>query len=106
MELDEDDDFYAPEEPLVPEPAVDTTKKLETSRNDELEEGEEEDESGEMDEDDDDSVCEPDMFFSVYCFASLWRTLIFFFHWCRTSTLLQSERMAQRRRLPRTRGFH
>ncbi|KAF4867714.1 Pre-mRNA polyadenylation factor FIP1 [Colletotrichum siamense] len=61
MDIDEDDDFYAPEEPTVPAPAPATenaaapkapSPKVE-SKNDELEEGEEEDEGGAMDEDDD-----------------------------------------------------
>lgn len=56
--MDEDDDFYAPEEPEVqttaaPSAAAATETKTE-HQNDELEEGEEEDEGGEMDEDDDD----------------------------------------------------
>lgn len=58
MDIDEDDDFYAPEEPDVQPtataaaPAAPVAAKTEP-QNDELEEGEEEDESGEMDEDDD-----------------------------------------------------
>lgn len=65
MDIDEDDDFYAPEEPTVPAPAPATENAAATkapspkveSKNDELEEGEEEDEGGAMDEDDDeDSV--------------------------------------------------
>lgn len=67
MEIDEDDDFYAPEEPQVspaqptttspsgPEPTAPTAPSAgaKTDPNEELEEGEEEDEGGEMDEDDD-----------------------------------------------------
>lgn len=70
MDFDEDEDFYAPEEPQVApaQPATTTTSAPEptsttapvagakTDQNEELEEGEEEDEGGEMDEDDD-SVC-------------------------------------------------
>ncbi|KAK3361221.1 Fip1 domain-containing protein [Lasiosphaeria ovina] len=61
MDIDEEDDFYAPEEPTAPQaPAASTTAPAPTAKakpdaNDELEEGEEEDEGGEMDEDDDDS---------------------------------------------------
>ncbi|KAK1765854.1 Fip1 motif-domain-containing protein [Phialemonium atrogriseum] len=61
MDIDEDDDFYAPEEPDVQPtataaaPAAPVAAKTE-SQNDELEEGEEEDESGEMDEDDDSDI--------------------------------------------------
>ena len=61
MDMDEEDDFYAPEEPEVqtesapPSAPVATETKTEAA-NEELEEGEEEDEGGEMDEDDDDSV--------------------------------------------------
>jgi len=55
MEIDEDEDFYAPDESEA-QPAP-VTAPLTTSKNgDELEEGEEEDEGGEMDEDED-SVC-------------------------------------------------
>lgn len=65
MDMDEDDDFYAPEEPEVqptattsaPTAPAATDTKTEP-QNDELEEGEEEDEGGEMDEDDDDSDIE------------------------------------------------
>lgn len=60
MDIDEDDDFYAPDEPEVQAPTapvvpVPTEIKTET-KDAELEEGEEEDSGGEMDEDDD-SVC-------------------------------------------------
>lgn len=63
MDMDEDDDIYAPEElqvqptaaPSAPAaPAANETKP--EAGNDELEEGEEEDEGEDMDEDDDDSV--------------------------------------------------
>jgi pre-mRNA 3'-end-processing factor FIP1 len=60
MDIDEDDDFYAPEEPEAsagtakqPEPAA----KGDEHSPEDLEEGEEEDQDGEMGEDDDDSVC-------------------------------------------------
>ncbi|KAK0715971.1 Fip1 motif-domain-containing protein [Lasiosphaeris hirsuta] len=60
MDIDEDDDFYAPEEPETapaqhaqPAPAPVATK---TDVGDELEEGEEEDEGGEMDEDEDSDI--------------------------------------------------
>jgi pre-mRNA 3'-end-processing factor FIP1 len=65
MDVDEDDDFYAPEEPsvpvehktnAVPSTPVGTGAAKSDSRADDLEEGEEEDEGAEMDEDDDDSV--------------------------------------------------
>lgn len=60
MDIDEDEDFYAPDEPEVqptttpaaPAPAAPQTEP----QNADLEEGEEEDSGGEMDEDDD-SVC-------------------------------------------------
>ncbi|KAK3306363.1 Fip1 motif-domain-containing protein [Chaetomium strumarium] len=54
MDIDDEDDFYAPEEPQAPaaQPeAPPTAPKKEP--NEELEEGEEEDEGGAMDEDDD-----------------------------------------------------
>lgn len=53
MDIDEDDDFYAPDEPEAPpaQPAAAAAPKAEPA--DELEEGEEEDEGGAMDEDDD-----------------------------------------------------
>lgn len=67
MDIDEDDDFYAPEEPQdapaqpmttttnAPEPTTASapTAGTKTAPDEELEEGEEEDEGGEMDEDDD-----------------------------------------------------
>ncbi|KAM7184852.1 Fip1 motif domain containing protein [Rhypophila sp. PSN 637] len=70
MDIDEDDDFYAPEEPQVapaqppatstgaPEPtaAAAPSAGTKTDPNEELEEGEEEDEGGEMDEDDDSDI--------------------------------------------------
>ncbi|VUC20129.1 unnamed protein product [Clonostachys rosea] len=49
MDIEDDDDFYAPEEPTVP-----TEEKDQPSKADELEEGEEEDEGAAMDEDEDD----------------------------------------------------
>jgi pre-mRNA 3'-end-processing factor FIP1 len=58
MDIDDEDDFYAPDEP-------ETTQTVETTgdanapaehHDEDLEEGEEEDEGAEMDEDDD-SVC-------------------------------------------------
>ncbi|KAH8879003.1 Fip1-domain-containing protein [Thozetella sp. PMI_491] len=59
MDIDEDDDFYAPEEPDVPTadaaPAPAEQPKAD-AQDDDLEEGEEEDEGGEMDEDDDSDV--------------------------------------------------
>ncbi|KAH8912681.1 Fip1-domain-containing protein [Coniochaeta sp. PMI_546] len=65
MDLDEDDDFYAPEEPETQATAASSASSapaaIETkteNQNDELEEGEEEDEGGDMDEDDDDSDIE------------------------------------------------
>ncbi|EJT78158.1 hypothetical protein GGTG_03260 [Gaeumannomyces tritici R3-111a-1] len=61
VEMDEDDDFYAPEEPEVAPaptpaaaaPAAEKAPELKTEDED-LEEGEEEDEGGAMDEDEDD----------------------------------------------------
>jgi hypothetical protein len=56
MDIEDDDDFYAPEEPKVPVDDKDKDK----AKSDDLEEGEEEDEGAAMDEDDDsdsDSVC-------------------------------------------------
>ncbi|KAF9880125.1 cleavage and polyadenylylation specificity factor subunit [Colletotrichum karsti] len=62
MDIDEDDDFYAPEEPTVPTTATENEapkasppKVVESNKTEELEEGEEEDEGGAMDEDEDDS---------------------------------------------------
>jgi pre-mRNA 3'-end-processing factor FIP1 len=61
MDIDDEDDFYAPEEPQAtvqhgPAEAPSATTKKDA--NEELEEGEEEDEGGAMDEDED-SVCTP-----------------------------------------------
>ncbi|KAK0641962.1 Fip1 motif-domain-containing protein [Cercophora newfieldiana] len=60
MDIDEDDDFYAPDEPEVPAAqAATATAPPPTSKpdaGDELEEGEEEDEGGEMDEDEDSDI--------------------------------------------------
>lgn len=60
MDMDEDDDFYAPDDPEVqataPSPVVSAPAATETKsepQSEELEEGEEEDEGGEMDEDED-----------------------------------------------------
>jgi pre-mRNA 3'-end-processing factor FIP1 len=56
MDIDEDDDFYAPEEAEAPAPAVkqpETATKVEEVPTADLEEGEEEDGGGAMDEDDD-----------------------------------------------------
>jgi pre-mRNA 3'-end-processing factor FIP1 len=58
MDVDEDDDFYAPEEPEAPlaQSTVSNSASRETKTEDPdegLEEGEEEDEGGEMDEDED-----------------------------------------------------
>ncbi|KAF6810281.1 Fip1 domain-containing protein [Colletotrichum plurivorum] len=64
MDIDEDDDFYAPEEPTVPTTTTPTTatenaapkeQSPKVESKDELEEGEEEDEGGAMDEDEDES---------------------------------------------------
>ncbi|WYZ44900.1 hypothetical protein EsH8_VIII_000216 [Colletotrichum jinshuiense] len=68
MDIDEDDDFYAPEEPAVEATTTPATTTNPTedaaatipspqvdAKSDELEEGEEEDEGGAMDEDEDDS---------------------------------------------------
>ncbi len=59
MDIDEEDDFYAPDEADVSAGEVATAAaevsdetKVE-AQNDDLEEGEEEDEGGEMEEDDD-----------------------------------------------------
>ncbi|SPQ23996.1 2a8508b2-eaf7-4dab-a09e-68c8be849fe6 [Thermothielavioides terrestris] len=59
MDIDDEDDFYAPEEPQAPAaqptpPAPSAPAKKDA--NDELEEGEEEDEGGAMDEDDDSDI--------------------------------------------------
>ncbi|TPX07990.1 uncharacterized protein E0L32_010321 [Thyridium curvatum] len=61
MDIDEEDDFYAPEEPSEPSgpPAptanADAPADSKPEEQDDLEEGEEEDEGGAMDEDEDDS---------------------------------------------------
>jgi len=64
MDIDEDDDFYAPEEAEAPTTAADGSKDpAPTSKvepDEDLEEGEEEDE-GAMDEDEDDSVRKPNL---------------------------------------------
>lgn len=63
MEIDDEDDFYAPEEPDVSQPvaaaapAPAPAPAAEQHHDEDLEEGEEEDEGAEMDEDD--SVCRP-----------------------------------------------
>ncbi|KAL2018168.1 hypothetical protein VTK56DRAFT_1193 [Thermocarpiscus australiensis] len=60
MDIDDEDDFYAPEEPEAPaaqpEPAAAPPPAAKKDANEELEEGEEEDEGGEMDEDDDSDI--------------------------------------------------
>ncbi|KAK5652900.1 hypothetical protein OQA88_9566 [Cercophora sp. LCS_1] len=59
MDIDEDDDFYAPDEPEVPAAQPAPAAAPATSKpdaGDELEEGEEEDEGGEMDEDEDSDI--------------------------------------------------
>lgn len=60
MDIDDEDDFYAPEEPQAQVQAAqaqqspgDTTPATKKEANEELEEGEEEDEGGAMDEDED-----------------------------------------------------
>jgi hypothetical protein len=57
MDIDEDDDFYSPDEPEAPVAQVTPAAAPPTASNpdagDELEEGEEEYEGGEMDEDED-----------------------------------------------------
>jgi pre-mRNA 3'-end-processing factor FIP1 len=54
MEIDDEDDFYAPDEPettqVAPAPANPNAPTVQ--HNEDLEEGEEEDEGAEMDEDD------------------------------------------------------
>jgi pre-mRNA 3'-end-processing factor FIP1 len=72
MDMDEDDDFYAPEEAEVQTtvassaPSAPTASETQTGhQNDELEEGEEEDEGGDMDEDEDDSVIHSYLFLAV-----------------------------------------
>lgn len=58
MDIDDDDDFYSPEEPQPPsQPApAEAAPASKKDANEELESGEEEDEGGAMDEDED-SVC-------------------------------------------------
>jgi pre-mRNA 3'-end-processing factor FIP1 len=61
MDIDDEDDFYAPEEPQAPAqqaPAEAPSTSTKKDANEELESGEEEDEGGAMDEDED-SVCTP-----------------------------------------------
>jgi pre-mRNA 3'-end-processing factor FIP1 len=56
--VEDDDDFYAPDEPTIPdqdETHVAASKDAPAEHDEDLEEGEEEDEGVEMDEDD--SVC-------------------------------------------------
>lgn len=63
MDIDEDDDFYAPDEPEVTATQATPAANPATSKpnaSDELEEGEEEDEGGEMDEDEDSVRSIPD----------------------------------------------
>ncbi|KAK4238741.1 Fip1 motif-domain-containing protein [Achaetomium macrosporum] len=57
MDIDDEDDFYAPEEPQAPaaQPEAPATAPKKEP-NEELEEGEEEDEGGAMDEDDDSDI--------------------------------------------------
>lgn len=96
MDIEDDDDFYAPEEPQVaPAEAKDKDKDKEkpTQTSDDLEEGEEEDEGAAMDEDDDsDSVgasCHP--FYEVTRDSSANEAAAA----CRISTSSQSEKTAQ-----------
>ncbi|KAK0620888.1 Fip1 motif-domain-containing protein [Immersiella caudata] len=60
MDIDEDDDFYSPDEPEAPSaeaaPAAAPPTTSKPDAGDELEEGEEEDEGGEMDEDEDSDI--------------------------------------------------
>jgi hypothetical protein len=68
MEFDDEDDLYAPEDPVALPPAsgpAPTATSNTEPRRDDLEEGEEEDEGGEMDEGGD-SVC-----FLLYVLAAL-----------------------------------
>jgi pre-mRNA 3'-end-processing factor FIP1 len=56
MDIDEDDDFYAPEEAEAPDASIkrnEQQSKVDEKPPHELEEGEEEDQEGAMDEDDD-----------------------------------------------------
>lgn len=58
MDIDDDDDFYAPDEPettQAPAPQASAPAQPVAQHDEDLEEGEEEDEGAEMDEDD--SVC-------------------------------------------------
>lgn len=74
MDVDDDDDFYAPDESVEPQPATDASPKTSNSANTaapanaraadaELESGEEEEDEGAaaMDEDDDDSDSDSDI---------------------------------------------
>ncbi|ETS73640.1 hypothetical protein PFICI_14586 [Pestalotiopsis fici W106-1] len=57
MDIDDDDDFYAPDEPettQAPAPQANATVQPAAQHDEDLEEGEEEDEGAEMDEDDSD----------------------------------------------------
>lgn len=56
MDIEDEDDFYAPEEPQVPTEDEKKPAAQQPIKSDELEEGEEEDEGAAMDEDEDDSV--------------------------------------------------
>ncbi|KAH6612904.1 putative pre-mRNA polyadenylation factor [Chaetomium sp. MPI-SDFR-AT-0129] len=57
MDIDDEDDFYAPEEPQAPAKATPAeTSTVKKEPNDELESGEEEDEGGAMDEDEDSDI--------------------------------------------------
>lgn len=69
MDIEDEDDFYAPEEPK-PETGDEKDQPQQRSKSDDLEEGEEEDEGAAMDEDDDDSVWMP----YRHCRASTDRT--------------------------------
>jgi len=71
MEIDEDEDFYAPDEPEAPAAQPAAPPKAEPV--DELEEGEEEDEGGAMDEDDD-SVCTQTYRNFLLCADLIYRT--------------------------------
>lgn len=117
MDIDEDDDFYAPEEPAVeatttPATTTDPTEDAAATipspqvdaKSDELEEGEEEDEGGAMDEDEDDSVGTlwrdshgPFSLFIPTC-TPQWLTVGAF---CRTLISSPSAKTAQRRNPPR-----
>lgn len=77
MDIEDDDDIYAPEEPAAPPAKTEADAKADTQtapangsrKEEELEEGEEEDEGGEvMDEDDDDD--------SVRLFHDRWRQMV------------------------------